>query len=427
MIDSDPNAPGSDDEAVVAPATAVVVDSASTAKPRRWPWLLALLLLCAFAALLLFALHSLREVTDGRARLDAQTEASRQQVQRLEQELSRLGQEQQRLISRIDSASATNKVLREELLGMGERATLLEEAVARVSQSRLGGESSLRLNEAELLLTMGGTRLALYGDVASTIEAFALAEDALAGLDDPSLVGLRQTLAQELEQLRGLPADPRIAIRSELAALARQLPTLPPPDSSAADNGLVDDAEGAADPEAGASRLAQLFTRLVTVRRYDPQASLLGPSQRQAALATLALQLELAQVALIRNDDDAFRAALTRVQEGMAGLFDPNADSVQHWREQLTQLQQARLEPELPALGATLRELRNLRMVRRAGTEPSRPLSAPPDVQPPTPADTAAPIPVEPALDTQKDAPTHGQTHDTLAEPTTGHGDGVRA
>lgn len=406
MIDSDPNIPGPDDEATSAPATAVAVETASTPKPRRWPWLLALLVLCAIAALLLFAVHSLREANEGQAELNAQTEASRQQLLRFEQELTRMGQEQQRLVQRIDSSNATNKVLREELLGMGERATMLEEAVARVSQSRLGGESSLRLNEAEFLLTMGGTRLSLYGDVVSTIEAFALAEDALAGLDDPSLVTLRQTLAQELEQLRAMPADPRIAIRTDLAVLARQLAKLPPPDKSGADD--------AADASASDSRLAQLFGRLVTVRRYDPQASLLGPSQRQAALATLALQLELAQVALNRTDEDAFRAALVRVEDGMTGLFNQEDDAVRHWREQVAQLRQARLEPELPALGATLRELRNLRMVRRARSGINQTLPQLPDDHRLAPPDAASEAPVETELDTEDAPSTHDGTEAEL-------------
>lgn len=395
MIDTDPNVPGPDDD---APSTTAVssddpVATADTPRSKRWPWLLALLLLCAIAALFLVGIQTLRDADGEHAERAAQAEQARQQIQRLQQEISRLNQEQQRVAQRVDSSNATNKVLREEILGMGERATMLEEAVARVAQSRIGGESALRLNEAEFLLTMGGARLALYGDAASTIEAFSLAEDALSGLDDPALATLRQTLAQELEQLRTMPPDPRVAIRTELATLAAQLTTLPAADASAARN------ENADDTTQHESRLTQLLSRLVTVRRYDPQASLLGPSQHQAALATLALQLELAQAALNRLDHAAFRAALTRVEDGMANLFDQDDESVQRWRERLLQLRDAELEPVLPALGATRRELRNLRTVRGVPSAINRDAAPSPE----TPTESNASDSSEPTLDTRVD------------------------
>lgn len=409
MTDTDldvPTASTAPSEGADAARTAAKMDKQ---RPRHWPWLLALLLLCGSAILVLWAIHALREAGADQARMHAQIEASELQLERLQQGLEQLRQEQQRLTQRLDGSTATNKVLREELLGMGERAGLLEDAVARLAQSRMGGDSALRLNEAEFLLTIGAARLDLYGDAAGTITAFSLAEDVLAGLEDPALATLRQTLAQELNQLREMPADPRNGIRAELATLAAQLANLPP-------------APGSEPPAATASdsRLGQLLARLVTVRRYDPQASLLGPSQRQAALATVALQLELAQSALNQPDVTAFRAALERVQDAMAGLFDPADADVAHWSARLAQLRQAKLTADLPAVGATLRELRSLRAVRQAQTgtrlrlppvpDPERPAAS--DAAPLTPA-TPAPAPAQepPATDEQDAAPELERSH----------------
>ena len=78
---------------------------------------------------------------------------------------------------------------------MGERAALLEDAVARLADNRLRGEVMLRLNEAEFLLLLGEERLRLFGDVPAAIQAYNLSEAALASLDDPVLATLRQTLA----------------------------------------------------------------------------------------------------------------------------------------------------------------------------------------------------------------------------------------
>lgn len=357
------------------------------ARSRRWPWVVALLILFAIAALALLAIRSVREAGDEQAGMRAQTLVLDERLQSLERGLEQMRESQQRLSQRLDSSSATNQVLREELLGMGERAGLLEDAVARLAQSRMSGESTLRLNEAEFLLSMGAERLSLYADTASAIQAFSLAEGALAGLDDPALATLRQTLAQELIQLRELPPDPRPRLRAELAALAGQLSALP---------ASREDTIALAKPED--SRFRQLLGQVITVRRVDPQASLLGPSQRQAALAAISLQLDLAQAALAKPDEAAFHAALDRITQATPGLFDAEADVVTRWSARLASLRQARLSPDLPVLGATLRELRGVRAIRHAGAGEA--LRLPPPEPAPDATDTAPQMQATPAADT---------------------------
>ena len=107
-----------------------------------------------------------------------------------------------------------HQVIAPTLAGMGERASLLEDAVARLADNRLRGEVSLRLNEAEFLLLLGEERLRLFDDSNAAIQAYSLADAALAGLDDPVLATVRQTLAQELATLRAVPPDSRAARRA---------------------------------------------------------------------------------------------------------------------------------------------------------------------------------------------------------------------
>ena len=351
---------------IVETADTAAVDAHSPPAPRRWPWLLALLILGGAAILTLYALNGLQRADQEQRSTVVNLAAAQERIRQIDEDLDQLRQQLQRLSQRLDGANASNKVLREEILGLGEREALLEETVARIAQSRIGGESALRLNEAEFLLSMGAARLELYGDAGTTIRAFALAEGVLAGLDDPALSTLRQTLSEELGQLRAMSADPRPAIRAELLGLGRDLPHLPPRPGA---DGIATGADG--------SRLLGLLSRLVTVRRYDPQASLLGPSQRQAALASVALQLELARMALDQSDEVAFGEVLARIGPAVEALVDPDADSVRAWLARLGTLREARLRPELPALGATLRELRNQRALRQARSSlPLQPASS---------------------------------------------------
>ena len=335
--------------------------------------MVALVLFFAIAALALLAIRAVRDANGEQADMRTQAQALNERLQSFERALEQVREGQQRLVQRMDGSNATNQVLREEILGMGERAALLEDAVARLAQSRMSGDTVLRLNEAEFLLSMGTERLSLYGDVPSAIQALSLAEGTLAGLDDPALATLRQTLTQELIQLRELPSDPRPRLRAELAVMAGQLAALPVSRGDAVELVTPQD-----------SRFKQLLGQLVTVRRVDPQTTLLGPAQSQAARTAIALQIDLAQAALARPDEEAFRAALDRIEQGSATLFDTKADAVVRWFARLTALRQADLSPELPALGATLRELRGLRAMRPVGR------GAAVRLPPPSPSNTKA-------------------------------------
>lgn len=349
---------------------------AGASTPRRWPWLLLAIVLVLVAVGARWAFLSLRQSDDQRAETQAENEILRARLADIDRALDQLREGQQRLSQRLDSSSATNQVLREELLGMGERAGLLEDAVARLAQSRMSGESLLRLNEAEFLLAMGAERLSLYADVGAAIQAYSLAEGALAELDDPALATLRQTLAQELIQLRQMPPDPRPPLRAELATLAGELPQLP-----SSRSGEVP----LASPDS--SRLAQLLGQLVTVRRVGTQADPLGPAQHQAALAAMALQFELAQTALARPDAAAFQAALDRIAQSGQALFDEGSPAVVDWQARLSAARNTPLLPTPPVLGATLRELRSLRAARSVSTSvPLKPLPPPPVAPPPAPA-----------------------------------------
>src|SRR5688500_6804348 len=141
------------------PPPVVAAPAPRTRRGPGWPLLLLLLVgVAGFAAWQGFRLQ----------RTEVQTEAWRaagDALQRRGDALEAASQAQQRaykaLETRAADNAATNKVLREELLGMGERAGLLEDAVARLADNRLRGEVMLRLNEAEFLLLLGEERLRL--------------------------------------------------------------------------------------------------------------------------------------------------------------------------------------------------------------------------------------------------------------------------
>ncbi len=145
------------------------------------------------------------------------------QVEALSQRLNALRTEQRSHSRRLQQADSLNRVLRDELNGISQRAALLEDSVSKLADPDRNGAQALRLNEAELLLTMGEQRLQIAGDLDGARRAYALASGVLNDIDDPAYVSLRQTLLQERATLDALDADPRVLAIARLEVFAQSV------------------------------------------------------------------------------------------------------------------------------------------------------------------------------------------------------------
>ncbi len=309
-------------------------------------------------------------------RLEA--EALNARLSALDRQLAQYDGGRRSLDERTAELASNQRVIRQELLGMGERAATIEDAVARLSDQRLRGEIALKLNEIEGLLVLADQRLLLARDRAGARTALQLALSALDTIDDPLYAGLALPLRAELAQLDALPADPLPGLRATLGNALSALPGLP--------RAPLQEARGAAS--AGMGRLQQALSGLVTVRRTDEAAAVLTGSAREAALEALQLDLRVALLAAEARDVDALSAALSRAQSAFARLFDADDARVRGLSEALAALKPADLAAPLPTLGASLAELRALR-----GSRPRLPEAS----DPPSPAIEAAPAAADPA------------------------------
>jgi uroporphyrin-3 C-methyltransferase len=176
---------------------------APIAPRRRAPvgWLVLLLLVLGGA----WGWHAwqTRVATDRAAEDDAA-----HRITALEARLETLRREQRAQSQRLQQADATNRLLRDELLGIGQRAALLEDSVSKLADPDRHGAQALRLDETEMLLGMAQQRLRIASDLDGARRAYALASGTLDGIDDPAYLSLRQTLAQERGALDAKGVDP---------------------------------------------------------------------------------------------------------------------------------------------------------------------------------------------------------------------------
>lgn len=308
-------------------------------------WLLLLLVVAALAAGGWYAWRTLR--TPAPEGPDLSPEALDARLLEAEQAVVTLRRTQQGLDQRLTDTTARTGLLRDEVLGVGQRAAILEDSLRELSARASEGREALRLDEAELLLSLAQARLDVAGDLPGAIRATAMARDALEPLTDPQFINLRQTLGQELAALRALPADPRGVAAGELDALQASLPR------------LASRAPGAPPASGTGSGWQRLLDAIVQVRPSSTQ-DLISPADRATGEAALGLELALARIALDRRDEAGFRAAIVRIDQWLQRLYAEDA-TLRERRERLAALGTLDLSPDLPMSGSGLQQLRDLR------------------------------------------------------------------
>ena len=306
---------------------------------RAWPWLLLVLALSAAG------LYGWREWQARAANEQAVAVDAGLRLEALEARFDAMRRDQRAQTQRLQQADATNRLLRDELLGIGQRAALLEESVSKLVDPDRHGAQALRLDETELLLAMGQRRLWVAGDLDGARRAYALASGVLEGVDDPAYLSLRQTLQQERAALDALGVEPRVQAMAKLDAFATSLLIAPP---------RADSAESEHLPW-----WRRAFASIIAVQPSSRHVAV-QPADRAVAQAGLQLELSLARAAGERRDVAGYRAAITRAKAWLTRLWPPSR-ALHRQQAQLDALAALPLSLSLPTLGTTLEQLRQMR------------------------------------------------------------------
>lgn len=306
---------------------------------RTWPWWLLLIVLAAAG------FYGWREWQARTVRDQAQAVDAGLQLEALEQRFEALRRDQRAQTQRLQQADATNRLLRDELLGIGQRAALIEESVSRFADPDRHGAQALRLDEAELLLSMGERRLSIAGDLDGARRAYALADGVLGGVDDPAYLSLRQTLQQERAALDALGLEPRARAVLELDAFVATLDAVSP--------------RAAAADDQHQPWWRRAFANIIEVQPSSRAVAVL-PADRLVAQAGLQLELSLARAAAERRDVAGYRAAIVHAKRWLARLSPPSP-ALRRQQARLDALATLPLSLSLPTLGTTLQQLRQMR------------------------------------------------------------------
>jgi uroporphyrin-3 C-methyltransferase len=270
----------------------------------------------------------------------------------------------------VDSESTTQRRALDELDQALElippRLAALDQRIDAVQGGSLDARSQWLKAEAEYYLATANAELNIAGRWEGAVTALELADQLLVELGDPALGQVRAAIAGELIALRSVRLPDTEGLAFGLGRLAERIPDLPLredlPDNFASDEAALEDAE----PGLGRLWLGmrQALSGILRVERRDETVRpALSEAERSLVRRQLAVELELARVALLRGEQQSFETSLSVASGILRAEFDADAPPVEGALGLLSEMAEIDVAPALPDIS------RSLNRLRAAGTE----------------------------------------------------------
>ena len=308
-----------------------------------------------------------------------QQQVALQQQSQWQDTQQRLAGQEQVLVNRLDSALQASAQQRQQSLQANqEKLQLVEQQVQSNLQALrdMNGRrpSDWLLAEADYLVRMAGRKLWLEQDVNTALLLLADADQRLADLADPSLLPIRQLLANDMQSVRQLDTQTPTKVSLELGALMAGLDSLPMdmvvlPESSDEEQANQTLSNDVSDWQANLKRSWRaLVDDFITVRRRNAETKpLLSDKQQWLVKEQLRHYLMLAQQAVFNNDAANYRQALEQAQSLLTFYYAMQDSQVSAFANNLERLLQTDIEVRLPGRLQAATPLEHILAERVAG------------------------------------------------------------
>lgn len=248
---------------------------------------------------------------------------------------------------------------KDQLDSMTGQLAFMQQTLNQIPGARL---EDWKLAEVEYLLRLGNQRVTLQKETAGAAALFDAANQILAELDDPSLLLVREKIAQEMLLLGNAKEIDQQGIYAQIQALKSLIhDTIQPPNTFTQTQPvpavITTDSNGE-NTDVSTSLLQQLLS-LVSVRTRDQAFDApLATAQYQLLEHSLVLMLEQAQWALLKGDQTLYSASLSNAQTWIENtLRHQQAESM---LAAIVKLKALTISAKLPDVSQSLRLLRQI-------------------------------------------------------------------
>lgn len=280
-----------------------------------------------------------------------------QRLDQLEQELGALQAGSRQWRSFQDETAAWRRSMQALMESTQDRLVGTEARLAVLSARNIDSSAELDLDEVDYVLRLAQERLALFADPQAADRALAIADRHIAAMDNPMYTGLRRELSSTRQKLALLQLPDYPALEGKLDLLQSSLASL----------GFKGENVTAGQPAVSGdsgwwARIRNAISGLVTVRRSTADELELPVLADQELIRQRAsLELEVARLAILRRDQQAFSAALDRFSNYVQRWFDPTAQAWQAAVDILGELKLLNIAPPMPDISAPWNALQALR------------------------------------------------------------------
>lgn len=315
--------------------------------------------------------NALGEVAESGAELRslaASLDTTQDVITSLEQNVTAIGESDAARDSRIDAFGRQLDDRLRQLEALPGRLSSVEASVASVQGISTGARAAWLLAEAEYYMQIANAQLQLANNSTLAKTALAHADERILQLGDPRLTNVRQALSNELLSLEAMQTPDTAGITLTLASLASVVESLPLRQQTIVS---VDDRDEAESDLTGMDRalatMKQTIGDAVKVRRADEAMQpLIAPEAQYFLRANLALQLQVARLALLRSEEAVFQQSLIDADGWLTEYYDLSNTGVRSARETLAEIRDSTLTVAMPDISQSLRLLRQFNALNTA-------------------------------------------------------------
>jgi len=227
-----------------------------------------------------------------------------------------------------------------------------QQALESLYKDLAQGRDQWTLAEIEQVLLTAAQQLQLAGNVKAAIIALEGADTRLQRLNKPQFTALRRAIAGDLANLRAVPSLDEVGASARIEALVAHHASWPLASAQVS--------EAVPTPRrSGVSNLGQELwselKRLVQIRRVEGnEAVLLPPDQAYFLRENLRLRLLSARLALLAQDQAAFRADLRAASDMLTRYFNTRDAGVASAIKEIQRLVSLQIVTKLPGIDASL-------------------------------------------------------------------------
>lgn len=284
------------------------------------------------------------------AYLYQQQQLAVQTLNRMHDELQQFRNDQSPVVKGQESIKDSLASLGEQQLKLDGRQRELEQQWQEKEHQR---PNDWMLGEAAYLVRMAGRKLWLEQDLTTAGALLTDADSRLQAMADPSLIPLRKALAADIAAVKSAPDVDREGLSLRVGTLLDNLDQLK---IKGLDPKLEEDptedeiSNQVSDWKANLQKSIKQFSEhFITIRRQDGDVeALLTPDQSVYLLENLRLQLQLAQLCLLRQEQANFRNHLQKAQEWLSDYYEADDSATTFMQKELTALQEVDITTHAP-------------------------------------------------------------------------------